>query len=85
MSNVFFYDVFWRDMKNIFIRTEYLELKNLLKMTNTIQTGGEAKYYLQENYVLINGEKDNRRGRKLYPGDQVEIEGKIYLICKNVD
>ena len=53
-------------------------------MTNTIQTGGEAKYYLQENYVLINGEKDNRRGRKLYPGDQVEIEGKIYLICKNV-
>ena len=72
-------------MKNIFIRTEYLELKNLLKMTNTIQTGGEAKYYLQENYVLINGEKDNRRGRKLYPGDQVEFEGKIYLICKNVD
>lgn len=71
-------------MKNIFIRTDYLELKNLLKMTNTIQTGGEAKYYLQENYVLVNGEKDNRRGRKLYPGDQVEIEGEIYLICKNV-
>jgi S4 domain protein YaaA len=71
-------------MKNIFIRTDYLELKNLLKMTNTIQTGGEAKYYLQENYVLVNGEKDNRRGRKLYPGDQVEIEGNIYLICKNV-
>ena len=71
-------------MKNIFIRTDYLELKNLLKMTNTIQTGGEAKYYLQENYALVNGEKDNRRGRKLYPGDQVEIEGKIYLICKNV-
>ena len=71
-------------MKNIFIRTDYLELKNLLKMTNTIQTGGEAKYYLQENYVLVNGEQDNRRGRKLYPGDQVEIEGKIYLICKNV-
>ena len=71
-------------MKNIFIRTDYLELKNLLKMTNTIQTGGGAKYYLQENYVLVNGEKDNRRGRKLYPGDQVEIGGKIYLICKNV-
>ena len=71
-------------MKNIFIRTDYLELKNLLKMTNTIQTGGEAKYYLQENYVLVNGEKDNRRGRKLYPGDQDEIEGKNYWICKNV-
>ena len=71
-------------MKNIFIRTDYLELKNLLKMTNTIQTGGEAKYYLQENYVLVNGEKDNRRGRKLYPGDRVEIGDKIYLICKNV-
>ena len=72
-------------MKKIFIRTDYLELKNLLKITNTIQTGGEAKYYLQENYVLVNDAPENRRGRKLYPGDQVDIEGDVYLICKNVD
>ena len=72
-------------MKKIYIRTDYLELKNLLKITNTIQTGGEAKYYLQECSVLVNGETENRRGRKLYPGDQVEIENQTYLICKNVD
>ena len=72
-------------MKKIYIRTDYLELKNLLKITNTIQTGGEAKYYLQEYSVLVNGENENRRGRKLYPGDQVEIEDQTYLICENVD
>ena len=80
-----FYDVFRRSMKKIFIHTDYLELKNLLKITNTIQTGGEAKYYLQENGVIVNGDFENRRGRKLYPGDQVNIKSDTYLICKNVD
>ena len=72
-------------MKKIFIHTDYLELKNLLKITNTIQTGGEAKYYLQENGVIVNGNFENRRGRKLYPGDQVNIKSDTYLICKDVD
>lgn len=76
---------FWRNMKKVFIRTDYIELKNLLKITNTIQTGGEAKYYLQENFVLVNEVEENRRGRKLYPGDRVKIGDNIYLISKNVD
>ena len=67
-------------MKKIKIYTEYIELKNVLKLTNTVQTGGEAKYYLQEHFVLVNGEEENRRGRKLYPGDQIEIENEQYLI-----
>lgn len=72
-------------MKQIKIRTEYLELKNLLKITNIIQTGGEAKYYLAENKVLVNGMEENRRGRKLFPGDQIVIGKETYLITKNVD
>lgn len=50
---------------------EYVTLNVVLKLTGIISTGGQAKFYLQENEVLVNGEPDNRRGRKLYPGDVV--------------
>ena len=73
-------------MKKVLIHTEYIELQNVLKKNGIIHTGGEAKFFLSENSVLVNGEFENRRGRKLYPGDQVEILNELYLIeKKNVD
>ena len=70
--------------KKVFLRDdeEYMTLNVLLKITDTIQTGGMAKIYLAENYVLVNGEKENRRGRKLYEGDKVIIENKSYIIAR---
>lgn len=62
-------------MKEIKIKTEYITLGQFLKLSDCIQTGGHAKFFLQENKVVINGEEDNRRGRKLYAGDKVEVEG----------
>jgi len=62
-------------MKDIKIGTEYITLGQFLKLSDCIATGGHAKFFLQENKVVINGEEDNRRGRKLYPGDKVEVEG----------
>ncbi|MBD2871744.1 S4 domain-containing protein YaaA [Paenibacillus arenilitoris] len=62
-------------MKEIAIQTKYITLGQFLKLADCIATGGHAKFFLQENKVLINGEADNRRGRKLYAGDQVEVEG----------
>ena len=59
---------------------EYMTLNVLLKITDTISTGGMAKFYLAENLVLVNGLSENRRGRKLYPGDIVNIEGQTYTI-----
>ncbi|WP_028608693.1 S4 domain-containing protein YaaA [Paenibacillus harenae] len=61
-------------MKEIAIRTEYITLGQFLKLSDCIATGGHAKFFLQENQVIINGEADNRRGRKLYAGDRVEVE-----------
>ena len=52
-------------MKNVSIKTEYIELQQLLKMENYISSGGQAKYFLLENKVFVNGEEENRRGRKL--------------------
>ncbi|CAM4214779.1 S4 domain-containing protein YaaA [Paenibacillus alkaliterrae] len=62
-------------MREIAIQTEYITLGQFLKLSDCISTGGHAKFFLQENKVLINGETDNRRGRKLYGGDKVEVEG----------
>ena len=58
----------------------FITLNVLLKLTNIISTGGQAKYYLQENEVFVNDVLENRRGRKLYPGDIVKVEGKEFEI-----
>ncbi|MBE6132458.1 MAG: S4 domain-containing protein YaaA [Erysipelotrichaceae bacterium] len=67
-------------MKEIKIYTEYVTLGQFLKLADIIQTGGEAKFFLSENRIIINGEEDNRRGRKLREGDVVEVLGKSYKI-----
>ena len=59
---------------------EYITLQSLLKITDIISTGGMVKAYLAENEVLVNGEFEDRRGRKLYPGDKVEVEGRTFVI-----
>ncbi|MBD2848026.1 S4 domain-containing protein YaaA [Paenibacillus sp. IB182496] len=60
-------------MKEISITTEYIALGQFLKLADCIDSGGQAKIFLQTNEVVINGEPDNRRGRKLYPGDRVSV------------
>ncbi len=62
------------------LNSEYIKLDQFLKMANIISTGGEAKFYLIENEVLVNGVKENRRGRKLYPGDIVTVEGRKLIV-----
>ncbi len=57
------------------IETEYITLGQFLKAADIIATGGMAKWFLSENEILINGEKDQRRGRKLRSGDKIEILG----------
>ena len=62
-------------MKELEIATEYVTLGQVLKMTDVISSGGMAKWFLSENEVLINGQVDQRRGRKLRDGDLVLIPG----------
>ncbi|KAB2330255.1 S4 domain-containing protein YaaA [Cytobacillus gottheilii] len=62
-------------MTEIKIDTEYITLGQFLKAADVIQTGGMAKWFLSEYEVYINGEQDQRRGRKLRAGDAIEIPG----------
>ena len=49
----------------IFIETEFIRLQDLLKFSGMTETGGQAKFLIQEGYVLVNGEVCKVRGKKL--------------------
>ena len=68
-------------IKNIKIDSEFITLGQFLKAADIISSGGEAKSFLAENRILVNGEEDKRRGRKLYKDDMIQIDGKRYVIC----
>lgn len=60
-------------MNTLEINTEYITLGQLLKMTNAISSGGMAKWFLEENIVYVNDEKEQRRGKKLRHDDIIKI------------
>lgn len=61
---------------------EYIKLQSLLQVVDVISNGGEAKFFLLENTVCVNGEPEQRRGRKLFEGDTVEVSGQTISISK---
>jgi ribosome-associated protein len=61
--------------EKIEISTEYIPLGQFLKLANVLETGGMAKWFLSEYEVYVNDEKENRRGKKLKPGDVVTVSG----------
>lgn len=62
------------------IRPPYITLGQFLKFVSIIDEGYEAKNYLATHRVLINGEEDSRRGRKIYTSDIVEVQGRKFII-----
>lgn len=60
--------------EQIDISTEYITLGQFLKLANIFESGGMIKGFLQEEGAIVNGEREHRRGRKLYQGDIVEVE-----------
>lgn len=55
------------------LKGEYITLQQLLKACDIISSGGEIKDFLYETEVYVNGERENRRGRKLYKNDVVSF------------
>ena len=70
--------------QQVILKTEFRTLGQMLKEVTVISRGGQAKWYLAENTVLVDGEPENRRGRKLYPGMMVEVPevGTFFMVKK---
>ena len=56
------------------IRGEYITLGQLLKALDMVPTGGQAKMLIKSGQVKVNGDVEVRRGRKLRPGDTVQVD-----------
>lgn len=70
-------------MKKIPIHTEYIKLSQLLKLANLIDQGSDTKWYLSQGKIKLNGEIVTERGKKIHPGDKVEVLGQdIVLVTK---
>jgi len=63
-------------MEVIRLREDFIKLGQALKAAGFVESGVEAKDVIQSGLVLVNGEIDTRRGRKLYAGDVVVFDGE---------
>ena len=68
--------------EHVQITTEFIKLDSLLKFAGVVGTGGEAKDAVQSGDVTVNGEVCTMRGKKIRPGDVVELGGEIALIVE---
>ncbi|CCY53929.1 s4 domain protein [Coprococcus sp. CAG:782] len=69
-------------MEIIKLRDEFIKLGQALKAAGFVDSGVEAKEYIVQGLVLVNGEVETRRGRKLYDGDEVVFDGDKISIQK---
>ncbi|MDL2300095.1 S4 domain-containing protein YaaA [Clostridiaceae bacterium OttesenSCG-928-D20] len=58
------------------INTEFIKLDSLLKLSNLVSSGGEAKVLIQDGHAKLNGEICTQRGRKIRPGDIIEFNSE---------
>lgn len=69
-------------MKKVTIRTDYIKLGQLLKYLGIVDTGGNAGVFLSYGEVEVDGVSEYRRGRKIFPGSSVVINGEEFIIWK---
>ncbi|WP_309245568.1 S4 domain-containing protein YaaA [Virgibacillus proomii] len=60
--------------EKITIKTDYIPLGQFIKLINIFDSGGMIKGYIQDVGVVVNREREHRRGKKLYPDDIIEID-----------
>ena len=64
---------------------ETIKLDQFLKLADVVGSGGEAKHVIRSGAVMVNGEVETRRGRKLRSGDVVSVNGEDYVIEATAD
>jgi ribosome-associated protein len=65
------------ERRQIQIRGDMIRLGQLLKLADIVDSGGEARDLLASEEVLVNGEREVRRGRQLHPGDVIVVTDTV--------
>ncbi len=66
---------------DIKISTEFIKLDQLLKFSGIIGNGSDAKILILNEQVSVNGEIATQRGKKIRPGDIVQVGDQILNVC----
>ncbi|WP_105171102.1 RNA-binding S4 domain-containing protein [Pseudoalteromonas sp. T1lg24] len=59
-----------------------IELCNLLKLLDLVESGGQAKMLIADGYVALNGEICLQKRKKVYAGDTVEFDGQLFQVAE---
>ena len=62
-------------MEEIKINEEYIKLGQLLKLVGAADSGVHAKILILNGEVKVNDEVETRRGKKIHPGDIINVTG----------
>ena len=69
-------------METITIKDEFIKLGQALKKAGLVESGVDAKFFIQDGQVKLNGETELQRGKKLYNGDVVSFNDETIQIVK---
>jgi ribosome-associated protein len=67
-------------MNEIKIETDIIKLDSFLKWAGIACLGSEAKFYIKNEDIKLNGEIETQRGKKLSKGDIIEFNNEFYKI-----
>ena len=62
------------------LKQPFIELYKILKITDLVSSGGEAKHVVADGLVKVGGEVETRKRKKIKPGDEVEFAGRRIVI-----
>ncbi len=72
-------------METVNISTEFIKLGQALKLAGLVSSGVDAKMLIGDGQILVDGEVETRRGRKLFGGEVIEFEGNKIKVVNNAD
>lgn len=67
-------------METIHLKNEFIKLGQALKLAGLVESGVDAKFVIHDGKVLVNGNVEYQRGKKIYPGDVVSYNGKEFKV-----
>jgi ribosome-associated protein len=70
-------------MRIVKITKEPVELYKILKFEGLVASGGEAKMVIADGYVMVNGESETQKRKKIVSGDMIEFGGETIRILFN--
>lgn len=60
----------------------FIQLNQLLKLMNYVESGGEANQVIVAGFVKVNGEVELQKRKKLFTGDKISYRGKVVMISE---